>query len=89
MKEHDDGTWQLEFAYVRAQEAFQEVHDDELTRQFKLVVARLGQRHMEQQAQVMELEIKAAEDKQDQPRLQTLLTDFSRLRQDIARLFRS
>lgn len=89
IKEHDDGTWQLEFAYVRAQEGFSDLNEDELDRQWKLVLTRLGQRHLEKQAQALEMDIKAAEDQKDQPRLKTLLTDFSRLRQDIARLFRN
>lgn len=89
IKRHDKGTWQLEFAYVRAEEAFNDLNAGELDRQWNLVVARLGQRHLHQKAQALEMEIKAAEDERDQPRLKSLLTDFSRLRQDIARLFRN
>jgi DNA primase len=89
LKSHDDGTWHLEFAYVRAQEFGEDFNEAEAKHQWQLTLARLGQRHMQAKADQMELDIREAEGKKDSSRLTTLLGDFTRLKQDIARLFHS
>ena len=87
IKAHEDGTWKLEFAYVRSRELFGDADEGELGRQWQLVVARLGQRHLSDRARRMELDIRDAEERKDSGRVASLLTDFSRLKQDIAKLF--
>ncbi|HXV26910.1 MAG TPA: DNA primase [Candidatus Paceibacterota bacterium] len=89
IKSHEDGSWLLEFAYVRAQETWRDVEEAELGRQWQLVLSRLGRRHLEERARGMAVDIKAAEGMGDSTKLASLVADFARLKQDIARRFKN
>lgn len=81
-----NGSYQLEFAYLKSQELWKNFKDAELEAEFKRLVVAIRRKHVTVQLASLELGIKQAETRQDITQLTELATRFSSLARSLAEL---
>lgn len=81
-----DGSYQLEFAYLKSQELWKDFKNIELEQEFKRLVVAIRRKHVAIQLASLELGIKQAETRQDAAQLTELTARFSSLANSLAEL---
>jgi DNA primase len=74
-----EGSYRLEFAYLKSQELWKDLPDAEMEQAFRRLIALIRRKHVSAQLASLELDIKQAEIQQDAERISELATKFSLL----------
>lgn len=69
----------LEFVYLKSQELWKDIEDDELAGEFKKILDQIKRRKVLAQLESLEFDIKTAEKGHDKEKLATLTAEFSKI----------
>ncbi len=81
-----EGSYRLEFAYLKSQELWKGFSDDEMEHEFKRLVMAIRRKHVVAQLTSLELDIKQAEIQRDTARLASLAERFTEHTRSLAEL---
>ncbi|MDP2647862.1 MAG: DNA primase [Candidatus Yanofskybacteria bacterium] len=81
-----DGSYKLEFAYLKSQELWQDFGDPELKNEFQNLTSLMKRRHINAQLAHLEYDIKSAEQEKDQARLAELVRQFTALARELSEI---
>ena len=74
----------LEFIYLKSQELWKDVEDDELIGEFKKILGQMKRRKISARLEDLEFDIKTAEKERDKEKLATLTAEFSKVSKQLA-----
>ncbi len=69
----------LEFVYLKSQELWKDIKDEELAREFKKILGQIKRRKIVARLEDLEFDIKTAEKGRDKEKLATLTAEFSKI----------
>ncbi len=81
-----DGSYKLEFAYIKSQELWKDFSDEELKLEFQNLLSLIRKKYINAQLMHLEYDIKSAEQQKDQARLSELMRQFTLLTSELSEI---
>lgn len=85
----EDDSYHMEFAYLKSQELWQGFTDEDLKQECANLLANIQRKSITARLSTLELDIREAEAKKDQTKLQELMTQFAQLSGQLLHIHRS